>query len=110
GHGGLTSADLGTECGWTKYGAETIPPIIGRGILLDAAGLHGVERLEDGYEVTVEDARRCLERAKLTVEQGDVVLVRTGKIQQYGHDNQAFQAGEPGPGVDAARWLHEHGM
>jgi kynurenine formamidase len=109
-HGGLKSADLRTDFGWTTYGAETIPPIIGRGVLLDAAGLHGVERLEDGYEVTADDLRRCLERANLTVERGDVVLVRTGKIQQYGRDNRAFQAGEPGPGVGAARWLHEQGM
>jgi kynurenine formamidase len=37
------------------------------------------------------------------------VLVRTGKIQDFG-DEAAFQAAEPGVGRDAALWLYQAGM
>ena len=45
--------------GWIKHGIETVPPIIGRAISLDIPGLKNVGRLEDCYEVTVDDIRRA---------------------------------------------------
>ena len=38
------------------------------------------------------------------------MLVRTGKMRQYGVDNAAFLAGQPGVGLDAALWLYDQGM
>lgn len=104
------AADLRTDFGWTKLGAETIPPIIGRGVLLDLAETLGGPRLEDGYEITVSDLQRCLDRQEVRLQSGDIILIRTGKFQQYGVDNVAYQAGEPGPGLEAACWLYEQGM
>ena len=40
---------------------------------------------------------------------GDIVIVRTGKIQDW-HNPPAFQAAEPGVGRDAAIWLYDAGM
>jgi kynurenine formamidase len=40
---------------------------------------------------------------------GDIVLMRTGKILDFG-DEAAFQAAEPGVGRDAAIWLYDQGM
>ena len=37
---------------WLKGGAENYPPIIARGVLLDVAGLHGVDCLPPCYEIT----------------------------------------------------------
>src|SRR5205085_9586742 len=44
------------------------------------------------------------------IEPGDAVLVRTGKMRQYGVDNTAFLAGQPGVGLQAALWLYDQGM
>ena len=44
------------------------------------------------------------------MEPGDAVLVRTGKMRQYGVDNAAFLAGQPGVGLAAALWLYDQGM
>lgn len=107
---GESATDLRTDFGWKRFGAGMIPPIVGRGILLDVAGACGVPRLEDGYEITVSDVQHCLDREDVSIQMGDIVLVRTGKFQQYGVDNAAYQSGEPGLGVDAACWLYEQGM
>jgi kynurenine formamidase len=45
----------------------------------------------------------------LEIRSGDIVIVRTGKIQDFG-DEAAFQAAEPGVGRTAAMWLYERGM
>ncbi len=109
-YGGYDASDIRTDLGWTRYGAETIPPICGRGVLVDAAGHLGVDRLEDGYEVSVAETESCLAAQGVKVGAGDVVLVRTGKITQFGHDNQAFQSKSPGISRDAAIWLYDQGM
>lgn len=108
-YGGHEAADIRTDRGWTRYGAETISPIVTRGVVLDVAGALGVERLDDGYEITVEDLRAA-GVDEVGVRDGDAVLVRTGKIAQYLSEPEAFGAGEPGVGVDAAIWLYDRGM
>ncbi len=107
--GGELAREIRTDRGWKKHGMETVAPIIGRGLVLDIAALRGVPRLEDGYEVTIADLQRSLEKAGKSVRRGDIVIVRTGKIQHW-DDPPAFQAAEPGVGRDAAVWLYDAGM
>lgn len=109
-YGGAREDDVRTDRGFETLGAETIPPIVGRGVILDIAGLHGVGALDDGYEVTVADCRQALDRAGVALASGDVVLVRTGKIRDYGERPQSFHTSAPGVGRDAGVWLHEQGM
>lgn len=59
-YGGCDTSDIRTDFGWTRYGAETIPPICACGVLVDAAGHLGVERIEDGYEVSIAEMRAVL--------------------------------------------------
>ncbi len=89
----------------TEHGAEKIPPMITRGVLLDVAG-SGV--LPGGYGITAED----LARAGPEPGPGDVALVRTGWARHFadaetylGHDS-----GVPGVTEDGARWLAERGV
>jgi kynurenine formamidase len=69
----------------------------------------GSERLPDRYEITIEDVQRTLAANKQTIAQGDIVMIRTGKILQYG-DPDAFLAEEPGVAREAAIWMYEQGM
>lgn len=96
--------------GFSVNGIEKLPPIITRAIILDIAGLHQTDRLEDGYEITVADVNRALDGAQLNVEQGDAVLLRTGKIDQFFKDPTAYVVSQPGIGVDAACWLYDCGI
>ncbi|QOT15299.1 cyclase family protein [Paenarthrobacter sp. YJN-5] len=89
---------------WTKGGAETIPPIITRGVLLDIAGLKNVDCLPDSYAITVADIEEALDKAGLVLQAGDVPLVRTGRMR-YWPDGTKTLGNPPGLSLDAARWL-----
>lgn len=92
--------------GWRKTGAETIPPIVARGVLLDVAAARGVDVLPPGYRITAADLRRALERQGVTLQAGDVALIRTGRMRLVG-DASRYMAEPPGLGLDAARFLVE---
>lgn len=109
-YNGHTLTELAEEWGTNRLGIETVPQIITRGLLLDIAGLHGVERLEPGYVITVADVTAALDRQAIQVERGDVVLFHTGWGNLWMKDNAAYVSGEPGPGMAAALWLVEQGV
>ena len=77
--------------GYTEYGAETIAPILGRGVLLDVAGWKGVDALPPNYAITAEDLDGCAHGAGVVVERGDVLLVRTGFAARW-NDEAAYLA------------------
>jgi kynurenine formamidase len=109
-HGGAKASEVRGDRGWKQQGIETVPPILGRGLILDVARARGVDRLADGTEVTVADLQAILATSGRRVREGDIVLVRTGKIREFYADSASFQAAEPGVGRDAAIWLYEQGM
>lgn len=102
-NGYKTDDHLGSRA-WTKGGAETIPPIITRGVLLDIAGLKNVDCLPDSYAITVADIKLALERANITLQTGDVPLIRTGRMR-FWPDGTKTLGNPPGLSLDAARWL-----
>lgn len=106
-HGGVDAAAAQTGGRFKEHGAEKIEPIIGRGILLDVAGVLGVERLKPAYEISVDDLKAALARTGATPQAGDVLLIRTGWGALYA-DAVAYEnlrEGAPGPGVPAGQWL-----
>jgi kynurenine formamidase len=109
-HGGHRTEDVEGDFGMTAEGIETVPPIVTRGVLIDVAAHKGVERLADHYEITVADLQAAMAAQDVRIAAGDAVLVRTGKMRQYGVDNAAFLAGQPGVGLAAALWLYDQGM
>jgi kynurenine formamidase len=111
-HGGIDAAEAQRGGKHTAHGAETIPPMVTRGVLLDVAAVHGVDTLEGGYGVTAEDLAAAAERAGVEPGRGDVALVRTGWGRLFG-DAAAYlgkESGVPGVTVDGARWLAERGV
>lgn len=91
-----------TPAGFTALGAETIPPIFARGVLLDVARHLGVSRLEPGHAVSARELAGAAEEQG-TPAAGDVVLVRTGNGALW-DDPDAYGKG-PGIGADASSWL-----
>ncbi len=94
--------------GWTKDGADKIPPIITRGILIDVAAEKGVTMLPEAYEITVEDLQRALSKQSTTLQPGDAVLIRTGRMTGW-PDVKKFVPNEPGITRKSAAWLIDHG-
>jgi len=92
--------------GWNVAGAEKIPPIIARGVLIDVAAAKGLEMLGDGYRITREDLIEALDKQDVDIQEGDVALIRTGRMKVY-EDAAAYMANPPGLGMAAARFLIE---
>lgn len=92
--------------GWQVAGVENFPPIIARGVLLDIAAAKGQAMLPDGYRITVEDIVETAARQKTTIQKGDVVLLRTGRMKHY-ENAEAYMHNPPGLGYKAARYLVE---
>ncbi len=92
--------------GWTRAGAENIPPIIARGVLIDVAAAKGVDMLPDGYRISRDDLIQTLRKQKISLQHGDVALIRTGRMQQY-ENAAAYMTNPPGLGMAAARYLVE---
>jgi len=104
-HGGARTEDVVGDLSLRSLGAESIPPVFARGVLLDVAALSGGEYLHAGRAVTVQDLQQVLERDKLQIASGDVVLIRTGWGRFYGRDPVRYALSGPGLGLDAARFL-----
>jgi kynurenine formamidase len=97
-----------TEHGAARLGIDRYGPIVTRGVLLDIARLLGVEYLEDAHAITGEDLATAERQAGVSVERGDVLLVRTGQMEWLRRgDKRRFTAPSPGIGVGAIEYLHD---
>ena len=111
--------DIGGPRGLSALGPEHVGSFFTRGILVDVAALKGVDRLDKGYAITMDDFDQALERQGIDgVQQGDVVLVRTGwnslwrdnleKSQdEVVRDNAEFNSGQPGVAPEVCDHLAE---
>ena len=104
-YNGNIRQDFQTAKGLTKLGIENAGVFLTRGVLLDIAGLKGVQRLEKGYEITVDDLKAALQREEVNITPGDAVLIHTGWGSLWKVDNELYISGEPGIGVSAAQFL-----
>lgn len=109
-YNGVTEAEMADETGLKRNGVEKLRPITARGVLIDVAGAKGVETLERGYEITMADVRDALAKqgmADFGFMEGDAVLFHTGWGKLWKKDNARFNSGEPGFGMEVARWLSD---
>jgi kynurenine formamidase len=74
---------------------------VSRAILLDIAAAYG-RPLEAGNPVSGALLAKAARAAGVTPIRGDVVLLRTGWMEESGDD---YFAGEPGLTVEGAQWL-----
>ena len=103
GYNGWRVGELAGTAGVKRLGVETVPQIVTRGWLVDAAAARGVERLGLGDVITPDDL------AGVDPSPGDAVLFHTGWGGHWAEPD-AYLAGEPGPGCDVAEWLVERGV
>jgi kynurenine formamidase len=107
GYNGWSVSDIAEPAGVNRLGAETIPQVVTRGWLVDAAAVRGADRLREGDVIRVGDVVRAL--GDREPEPGDAVLFHTGWGAAW-PDPETYLAGEPGPGLELAQWLAGHGV
>lgn len=104
-------ASESTASGSSRNGLQHLTGrLVGRGVLLDIPASKGVESLDDGYAITVEDLEAAAEYGRVDVTEGDIVLVRTGQLARCRSQGWGTFAGGDAPGLSflTIPWLHEH--
>jgi kynurenine formamidase len=108
-YNGLKADELAAS-GFKQLDMAAIPPMVTRGVLIDMAKHFG-KPLAAGHAFTAADIQAALKAQKLTVGKGDVVLIHTGWMAaKFPSDRAAFNATEPGLGLEAATWLADQGV
>ena len=108
-YGGLPAPTLLKEDDGTPWGAENMPPLMGRAVLLDIARSLGQAVLPESFEISVVDIDACMAAQESNVVKGDIVLLRTG-YSTYWRDSRRFLSMQPGIGLEAAKYLEARGV
>ena len=110
-YNGFQEKDWGGNWGPRKCDASTIPPIICRGVLVDVAGLKGVDALPSHAQISKEDVEAALRKQGVELRFGDAVFVRTGTLRHWGEaggDHAAIgRHDSAGLTLETAKWLVE---
>jgi kynurenine formamidase len=109
-YNGHMASDFVTPSGLTKLSIDRLPPVATRGVLLDMAKLMNTDIVPAGTAFNKAEIDAAAKAAGITIEAGDVVLFHTGWLNIMDSDPQAFMAGEPGLGLEGARYLASLGI
>ncbi|MBV9757079.1 MAG: cyclase family protein [Alphaproteobacteria bacterium] len=103
-----------------RLGLENIKTFATRGVIIDVAKVFqdaGKLKsnpackspcLDAGTVISEADLQAGLKMYNVTLREGDAVFINTGwgdLFKQYPAQNATYNSGEPGLGVDAAKWL-----
>jgi len=101
------SVDILKPGGALKLGIENAKSgIITRGVLVDMPLFKGLDYLEAGTAITVEDLTAWEAKTGITIGSGDVLLIRTGRWEQVRQKGQwNFLERAAGSHASIARWL-----
>jgi kynurenine formamidase len=109
-YNGHPAASVTADRRASRCGIDKVRSVVSRGILLDVARAAGVDRLEPGYPIAEADLEAAVELAGVRPEPGDVVLVRTGKMQLLKARDREGYTLTPTPGltVGTVPWMRRH--
>ena len=98
--------DFSIITGLTKLDISGIPPMVGRGVMIDIAKQMGVDSLQAGQPITSDDIKAAMKSQGVTVGEGDIVLLHTGYTDATLKQNPSLWAGSiPGITNEASVFL-----
>jgi kynurenine formamidase len=107
-YNGFPASSIRSTRGAERLGVEKMPPIVGRGVLLDFV-VSRKEPLADGDDISVADVQDALSHADTTIRSGDIVLLRTGWLERQSAPATVDYNKEPGLGLAAADYIAGQG-
>ena len=111
-YNGFTEQQVGGAYGLQRLGIEKVKPFFTRGHLIDVEGARGA-MWDAGQEIKLDWVRAALQKQGMNesdIKQGDAVFFNTGWGKLWMKNNDRFVAGEPGIGMEVARWCIEKGV
>lgn len=109
-YGNTRLEDFAQPTGLTKFGIESVPPLVARGVLLDMAAHFGTDLVPEGTAFNRAEIEAAAKAQGVELREGDVVLFHTGWVGLIGKDDERFGRGEPGLGLDGAKYLVGKGV
>lgn len=104
-------SDFAAPDGLKKLGVENIPAIATRGVLLDMAAYFETDIVKEGTAFNKAEIKGAMKRQGIkSIEKGDVVLFYTGWLKLMTTDSKRYGAGNPGLGLEGARYLASLGV
>ena len=106
-YNGHTAQEIGDAYGLKILGIENCKPLFTRGHLIDVEGLKG-QPWDVGQEIMVADVKAALQKQGMQeadIKEGDGVFFNTGFGKLWNKNNDKFNSGEPGIGLEVAKWL-----
>ena len=92
--------------GLKKLGTHNVPPLVGRGVLLDMAKHFGMDILPAGKGINAADIKAAAKAQGVEIRQGDVVLFHTGWTDgMLQAQPSVWGTSEPGLTNGAAQYL-----
>jgi len=108
-YNGHTMQEMADPYGLKKLGVEKLKPIFTRAHLVDIEAVKG-RMMDVGEEITVADIRAALAKQNMQesdIKPGDGIFYNTGWGRLWMKNNDRFNSGEPGQGLEVARWVVE---
>jgi len=109
-YNGNKLADFADPNGLKKLGIEKVPPMVTRGVLLDMAAYYNTDIVKEGTAFNVKEIEEVAKKEGVEIREGDVVIFHTGWLGLIGKDDKRYNAGEPGLGVEGAKYLTGKGV
>ncbi|MET0678025.1 MAG: cyclase family protein [Bradyrhizobium sp.] len=109
-YNGNKLADFADPTGLKKLGIEKVPPIVTRGVLLDMAAYYNTDIVKEGTAFNVKEIDEAARKQGVEIRRGDVLIFHTGWLGLIGKDDKRYSAGEPGLGVEGAKYLTSKGV
>lgn len=110
-YNGFKARDVATDFGLMKNDADSIPPIVGRAVMIDVAGWKGVDALPSNFAIGSKELQAALTKQSTEIQPGDIVLIRTGTLRYWGETGSDHETlakhDSAGITLEAAKWLVE---
>ena len=111
-YNGITEYEMASAYGMKKLGIEHVKPFFTRGHLFDVEAVKG-KMMEAGEEIKVADLRAALQKQNMQeadIKEGDAVFFNTGWGKLWMKNNDKYNGGEPGIGLEVAKWCVDKGV
>lgn len=105
-YNGFPADQVTPYAGAAKCSIDKVGGIVGRGVLIDVAASKGIDMLDSGYVITAADLQKALDNQGVELQAGDLVLIRTGWLEDYMANPGALMP-QPGIGLEASAFLAE---
>ena len=102
--------EFATIGGLKKLGADKVPPMVARAVMLDMAAHYGVEVVKEGTAFNRAEIEAVAKKQGVEIQQGDIVIFHTGWLSLIEKDPKRFGSVEPGLGREGARYLVSKGV